>query len=704
MALRLLYVENDPIQSIRVPPEALFITTFTEKAARNLEDRIAGMRARLISAEPALAAIDTSKLRVGTLHGLCNDLLQEFRAPNYQNVRLMDEFEQALFVREHLSLIKQPNAPQEIAFWSAFPWLFAPNQWQPSRPYAPNRWNSTNAMLRLLNRLVEDRVSILSLQAAGGQLAVLAGLYDEYVQHLVRNFRCDFPQLQSRFLDFLGTSLGRNFCEGDGTAANPGIQWVLVDEYQDTNPIQEAIYFSLARSSPHNLVVVGDDDQAMYRFRGGAVECMVTFDDACQVYLGIPRNQVAQYPLADNFRSHSGIVQFFGDYIGAFPVMQQAGARAPKAPIVSRKVIPQTYPAVGTITGASLPDLANRFARTVRGLVDNGIVNDPNECCLLLRSTRETPRNAAPYVVALGREGLAVYNPRNKAFMQQEEVQGILGALLAVVDPGRRYATDPANRRAIPPAEATMRAQYARLAAQFPQLASYISSSTAAIRASAGQPFGCQLQELLYYLLSLEPFSTWQQDPVRRVRMARLTKLLEGYASMPILDPATGLPRPNVNRGMLRASTQYLSEVHGAWLGSFYHLFLGYVTEAGFDDEEDEEVICPPGMVPVMTMHQAKGLEFPFVFVGHLGEGIRVSYSHELESLFSNYPTNPARQFPRPPAAERAEMDLIRQYYVAYSRAKYALILLGTRAHFRGQSVPLGAVRGWARRWSMPLE
>ena len=98
MALRLLYVDGDPAQSKRVPPEAVFITTFTEKAARSLEDRIAQKRAAVVAKRPDLASIDVSKLRIGTLHGLCNDLLQEFRAPNYQNVRLMDEFEQSMFI------------------------------------------------------------------------------------------------------------------------------------------------------------------------------------------------------------------------------------------------------------------------------------------------------------------------------------------------------------------------------------------------------------------------------------------------------------------------------------------------------------------------------------------------------------------------------------------------------------------------------
>ena len=697
LVLRLLYVDNDPIQKKRVPPESIVVTTFTQKAARNLEDRISQYRAKVVAAHPDLASVDVSKLRIGTLHGLCNDLLQEFRAPNYQNVRLMDEFEQTMFVHEHASLIKQPDKAATVAFWQAFPWMFGPEQWKPTYTNPPNRWDSTEALVKLLNRLVEDRVSIVDLRAAGGQLRVLADLYDEYVKHLETNYRCDFSQLQARFLSFLQTSLGQSFRDGDGTAINQGIQWVLVDEYQDTNPMQEGIYFELAKRKPYNLVVVGDDDQAMYRFRGGSVECMVTFDDACEVFLGVPKAQVARYPLVDNFRSHKDIVTFFDDYIRAFPVMAKRGARAPKPPIRAKKIIPETYPAVGRLRAAGLSDLAVVFAKTVRGLVDEKVVNDPSECCLLLKSTRESPRNAGPYVEALISEGFDVYNPRNKAFAEQEEVQGLLGALLAVADPARRYATDPKNRNSVPVGEPGVRATYDRLAAADRDLADYVNRATNALKAKPGQPLDANLQELAYYLISLEPFSSWQQNPVRRVRLGRLTKLLEAYSSMPVLDPATGRPRPGVSRGFMRASDQYPGEVDARWLGSFYYLFLGYVLEAGFDDEEDEDVIVPAGMVPVMTMHQSKGLQFPFVLVGHMGQNPGISATHQLETLFSNYPANPGRTFTRAPASERAEMDLIRQYYVAYSRAQYALILLGTNAQFSGQAVPTGPTPSWLR-------
>ncbi len=703
LVLRLLYVEGDAVQKDRVPPESIVMTTFTRKAARNLEDRISQYRTRVVNAFPALAGIDVSKLRIGTLHGLCNDLLQEFRASNYQNVRLMDEFEQALFVREHVSLVKQRNPPAEIAFWSAFPWMFQPRDWQPTYGNAPNRWQSTEKLVMLLDRLVDDRVSVAGLRAAGGQLRVLSDLYDEYVQLLATNFRCDFSQLQSRFLDFLNTPLGQSFRDGDVAETNPGIQWVLVDEYQDTNPVQEEIYFELAKRVPHNLVVVGDDDQAMYRFRGGSVECMVTFDDACRVFLGIPKANVARFPLVDNFRSHPEIVTFFDNYIKAFSVMRKPGARAPKPSIRAKKTIPQAYPTVGRLSARTLDDLAAVFSQTVRGLVDSGVVNDPSECCLLLKSTKESPYNAGKYVDALEASGMSVYNPRNKAFAEQEEVRGLLGALFAVLDPDRRYALDPGNRNSVPAGEPSIRATFSSLAAANTDLLQYVNKASVALKSKPGVYLDANLQELAYYLISLEPFNTWQNDPVRRVRLGKLTKLLEAYSSMPVIDLATGLPRPNVSRGYMRSSSTNPGEVEAAWLGGFYHLFLGYVLDAGFDDEEDEDVIVPTGMVPVMTMHQSKGLEFPFVFVGHLAASPSISASHQLETLFSSYPANPARTFARAPAIERAEMDLIRQYYVAYSRAKYALVLLGTDSQFAKQAVPLGPARNWVRQQTNAL-
>ena len=183
----------------------------------------------------------------------------------------------------------------------------------------------------------------------------------------------------------------------------PGVCWVLVDEYQDTNLIQEEIYLTLANRTPFNIAVVGDDDQALYRFRGGSVECMVTFDQACAVFLGMQAGRVARFPLVANFRSHAGIVAFCEAYITAFASMARPGARVPNKPaLVPRSSIVGAYPSVGQLRAATMDAVAARFAETVQDLVANRVVQDYSQCCLLRKSTKETPNNAQKGAVAIG--------------------------------------------------------------------------------------------------------------------------------------------------------------------------------------------------------------------------------------------------------------------------------------------------------------
>lgn len=688
-ALRLMYVGSETFQKEPVAPRSILITTFTEKAAKNLEDRIGRYRATLIEAHPELGSVDISDLKVGTLHGLCNDLLQEHRATSYQNVRLMDEFEQAMFVYEHVSAVKGPDDPADHAFWSSFEFLFGAKDWQASRSYLPAKWHRTGALVKLFNRIAEDRVSVAAMYKAGAHWRRVADLYDEYCQHLKNNHRCDFSQLQVHFLDFLKTNLGKSFLKGS-PGAHEGIRWVLVDEYQDTNLVQEAIYFEMAGHHQHNLVVVGDDDQALYRFRGGSVECMVTFDQACQVHLNVQPSSVAKYPLAGNFRSHPDIVKFFNEYIAAFPSMKQVGARVPnKKAMTARSGISGNYPAVGILEGKKTEDMADRFANAIKDLVDKGVVNDPSQCCLLLNSTKESPRNAGPYVEALKRVGLQVYNPRNKAFLEQEEVQGLLGALLAMVDPtGQHMPTSNDLHEFIEGCRDT----YAALANAHPKLRGYVRNCVDNIAAHPGKFVDTSLQEIAYLLLSCPPFDQWHNDPVRRVRLARLTSLLESYASMPVLGHA------GVQRGRMKVDDQHPHAVVGGWAMTFYHLFFGYLAKSGLDEVGDDDVICPPGYVPVMTIHQAKGLEFPFVFVANIRQSTQVGDAHNLESEMAAFPGNPHRTFKLAQPETRAELDRIRQFYVAYSRAQYALILVGSKtqvANADGKSVPCGPSKGW---------
>ena len=86
--------------------------------------------------------------------------------------------------------------------------------------------------------------------------------------------------------------------------------------------------------------------------------------------------------------------------------------------------------------------------------------------------------------------------------------------------------------------------------------------------------------------------------------------------------------------------------------------------------------MCPTGFFPIMTVHQAKGLEFDFVFVGNLGTSVSANGSHRLEQDLRNYRQTPP-SIVHPISAAQWHDD-IRQHFVAYSRAKYALILIAT--------------------------
>ena len=78
------------------------------------------------------------------------------------------------------------------------------------------------------------------------------------------------------------------------------IKYVIVDEYQDVNPVQEALVWSLHELGAH-ICVVGDDDQTIYQWRGSDVENILTF---VQRY-----PSVDQISLEENFRSSDGIVE-----------------------------------------------------------------------------------------------------------------------------------------------------------------------------------------------------------------------------------------------------------------------------------------------------------------------------------------------------------------------------------------------------------
>ena len=675
--LKLIFVNN-------INPKSIIITTFTEKAAKNLFDRVLRYSRYIFEEHPELEeGIDIHQLRIGTLHSLCNDIMQEYKYPGYENYRLLDELEQYLFIYEHADLCTD-GTDRYLPLWEQYPYLvegYDPitgrSGW--NQAYIPNRRKRTNAAIMLFNRIVEDEVDATRLNDIPAHL-LLEEAYADYVQIMERHNRCDFSHLQQKFINFLQTSLGEQFIRGDGTDQHPGIEYVMVDEYQDTNPIQERIYFVLTEHT-HNLCIVGDDDQALYRFRGGTVDCMVTFDQACARYWSIEADNVKPRFLSNNYRSHPLIVKYYDKYIRSFQVMNEEGARVSEKPSLnSSSNIRGDYPAVAHITGRTIEITANNFARFVRDLLDNKVIQQPSQCALLMRSVKETKYKARPFAEALRDIGIQPYNPRSRTFLQQEEIMVALGAFISIVDPDLSApdlsALDSIRGQGIQQMVRSWVDEYQTIVSTHPELSNYVNESINNISSKpVNNWIGVNILEIFYRILAHEPFATWENDPERTYRLGKLSKIFETYASIPFPD------HPGSNRGNLRTSTTAQGVISFRWRQNFYYSLIGLLASKGLNDPEDEKIICPPDRLPIMTVHQAKGLEFPFVFVYGLSQNPKPDFSILLEDALSRFRQNPSLISFSP--NQRAEQDLIRFYYVAYSRAQYALIQLVPKNHFK---------------------
>lgn len=660
-ALKLMCVDS-------VKPRAIFMTTFTKKAARNMEDRLASYLIVLQQAEPILVEVDLADLRIGTIHSLCNDVLQEYRAPNYQNVRLLDDVDQNLFAYRYAEIAEC----QDLGFWAHFDYCLS--RWKASNGYAPNKWARVRAANTLFNHIVEDYVDVHKMAQTGEHWATLAEFYQQYEQTLRSQYRCDFAHLQARFLRFLTQPVSRRFLLGDEDA-HPSLAYILVDEYQDTNPIQERIYLALAQHHNHNITVVGDDDQALYRFRGGTVACMVNFDQACQHAFGTSPTRIQ---LDKNYRSHNQIVEFFNEYINSFEEMKVTGVRAPnKGAMLAESAITTDnpdYDSVAWITSKKAGDLPTALARFVKEVLKkDGIIEDWSQCVLLLRSTRDSPRNAGPFLRAFQELGIPVYNPRSKSFMDSEEVQCLLAALIQVIDLSFTWASN--RGRGV---SQTIQSWIDKLIEvhenpNIPTEAMYLyverSMETLPKECSKNKDtfLNITLMDIIYRLLSCEPFSVWQKEPERNLRLSKVTRLFESYHSL------------NLDTLIANESGTELSPI---FLNRFYYMFINYLLEAGINDDEDEEMIVPEGYFPFMTIHQAKGLEFPFVFVGQLGRKGPVGATQILEHELTPFRQDLYPRHIRPPQQLALEDD-VRLLYVAYSRAQYGLVLVGIQSQLK---------------------
>ena len=636
------------IATRRAKPSEILALTFTDKAAEEMQLRV-----------DQLVPYGYADTAISTFHAFGDRLIREFAfelglAPD---VRVLSRPEVVVFLRERLfelELDEYRPLGDPTRFLGALASLFArcrdedvsPDAYLAHAEALAARAAELDAVVATAVEVGDaERDEAAAAAEHGRRQGELARAYARYTELLREHGAIDFGDQVALALQLLR----------DSAAARESLQsryrYVLVDEFQDTNRAQSELVALLAERH-RNVTVVGDDDQSIYRFRGAAISNILEFRDR---YHGaktvvLRRNYRSLAPILDG--AHRLIR--FND-----PDRLEVRVGISKrllAQRVERDAVPVRHHGFATIA-----EEADWIAADVRRRVDAG--GRPRDHAVLVRANVD----ADAVLRSLNAAGLPWRFSGTSGLYARPEVRLLLSLLRAVADPASSvdvYAIAASERFAVPAGD----------------LAEVAGSARRRHRS---------LFEVLEELAS-QP-GLLRLSPVGRSALARVTGDLRRYRELAQRRPAGevlyAFLRDSGWLGELAAATTVAAEEQLANIGRFFDIIriqsalladdravflarhLSTLIEAG-DDPPTADPDPDVDAVHVMTVHKAKGLEFPVVFLPGL--------------VVDRFPARSRREpLPMPvelvdevlPEGDGHLQEERRLFYVAMTRARDELIL-----------------------------
>lgn len=714
------------------PPNSIIATTFTRKAASELRSRIlswgvATQQEALTQAQNQgdqqkvqwLQSLDINQVKTGTLDSLAEEMIADDRQPGEITPTVIEGFMAKGLLRKNVMFTNGRHNNNTLQthlsnFNQQFPGV-----------------NSFSSKLKICHsfadRALHDGIDINNYAIQGQGHQILVDIINDYHHYLTTNQLMNFALLEQEILNRL--QLGRL----QSTTQN--LRALLVDEFQDTNYLQEQIYYLLCQNSNAALTVVGDDDQSIYRFRGATVEIFADFSNRIQTVLGVQWEPI-RINLINNYRSSERIVELFNYFITAAPNFQ--GARVPnkQACIAAAhwaNAPNQNIPVLGMFR-TNVQNLADDICMLLNDIFrGNGrtiniannqqftIERNPNsgdfgDAVLLAGKVQETNYNGEPRLPLLIRQQLAtfgvdVFNPRGRDFATITEVMQCLGIMLECIDRGLPHlAPDASNRNdrvqdsihSITPRTRQTLNNWRNIGRQFAQsnpipslpnqnsLQQFIDDwSNKNAPNMNNWPGEWPLLELLFTVVSWFPL--FQSSPEGQVYLETIARTITEASQV------SSYRSTIKNEGTVHDN----NSVKDAIREVFEPIATG-------DVDVDEEIMpyVPKAVFPIMTIHQAKGLEFPLVIVD-VGSDFRTNHHaqrpfryphnaldvHLIEDEIANFsPVGQNRQ--QRTGIDRAFDDLTRQFFVAKSRPQNILLLVGLTSQLRQSNPVLSVATG----------
>ena len=360
----------------RAKPEQLVLCTYSRAAARELRQRFI----KLATASGYRG--DLSRVRIGTIHGLCRRILRSHarRAGLRLAFAVWNEDDQWRLLMRYYDDVFGPDLD-----------ILEREGW---------RWREPHLVVRhghkFLERICDELIDPAALIGSRDPFhAALGRCYDRYRDPLLDEGSADFDHRQRWAAELL---------EDDRIAApiSDGIRHLVCDEYQDTSFVQEMLLLRLFRSHG-NLCVVGDDDQSIYRFRGASVRNLLEFPEH------FPTCHAVE--LSVNYRSHPAIVDFYARWMTTAADWSNPDPLGrpfchPKCITPHDRGAHGNYPVVIAVEGRDSGDERWQLAELVRFLKRERVIAEYKQVALLLHSVKGPV--AVGYLDALERSGIPV--------------------------------------------------------------------------------------------------------------------------------------------------------------------------------------------------------------------------------------------------------------------------------------------------------
>ena len=583
-----------------ITPANIVAFTFTDKAAAELKDRIHRLCKEELGSDLGLA-----EMFVGTIHAYCLNLLQAPPLYKFLKYTVLTDVQQRLLIDRNSTKSGLTQVP-----------LLSGGKLE--------RWKDSRLYQQLLGIFGEGNVTLKKVPAE------VKSAVQQYYELLEAKKYLDFTMIIAQAVAEIQNN------DALRKKVSTQLKYLVVDEYQDVNPLQEMLIRQL-HDLGANLCVVGDDDQTIYQWRGSDVNNIIEFANRYP--------NVKQVPLNDNYRSSSGIV------LSARQVIENNNpARLPKK-MESTDAQPHQRGDVLALAFNDPDQEATWIASKIKALHGTSYKDKKDsqarglthaDFAILLRSVR----NDAPLILsALDAAGIPYIVGGMNGLFDTAEIQAMRAAfffLANFVPKGGQPITKTQLEKILTQAGLGLTAKQVAAGIKFIE----------ETKAKIGQEMDAKLYLQRVYLDFLEMIGLREEAITNTDGVGRgeIVYFNLGKFSQVISD----FEHINFN-----TNPQDLYPAVAA--------FLHYQAPDYYPEGWENTASAKPDAVQVMTVHQAKGMQWPAVFVPCLRQNRFPSRRQGGRSVWHIIPDSIVRNADRYKGTVEDERRL---FYVALTRAE----------------------------------